>query len=257
MFVSSASATDTGLRRSINEDSLLVREDLGCFLVADGLGGHAAGEAASRTAVDGVVKFIEATRAGPSEQTWPVPFDPQQSMNANRLRAGFQMGNQLIARQIASSSELRGMSTTAVAVLLDEDATTGTLAHVGDSRAYMFHEGRLEQLTRDHSWVEEQIQLGTLTESAALQHPWRNVVTRAMSGTEDLEVDLKEVSLEPGNRLLLCSDGLSSVLSDEEIADRLRRESDLSDACRSLIQGANDGGGPDNVTVIVLDIHAR
>ena len=105
--------------------------------------------------------------------------------------------------------------------------------------------------------MEEQIQLGTLTESAALQHPWRNVVTRAMSGTEDLEVDLKEVSLEPGNRLLLCSDGLSSVLSDEEIADRLRRESDLSDACRSLIQGANDGGGPDNVPVIVLDIHAR
>ncbi len=116
MRVSSASATDKGLRRSTNEDSVSVREDLRLFVVADGMGGHAAGEVASLAAVEGIVAFVEATMTISPDQTWPIPFDPKQSVSANRLRAGFRMGNWRLAEQIASSSELRGMATTAVAI---------------------------------------------------------------------------------------------------------------------------------------------
>ncbi len=254
MRVSSASATDTGLRRSTNEDSVSVREDLRLFVVADGMGGHAAGEVASRAAVEGIVAFVEATMTISPDQTWPIPFDPELSVNANRLHAGFWMGNWRLAAQIASSRELRGMATTAVAMLID--GGTGTLAHVGDSRAYRLRAGQLDRLTRDHSWVEEQIRGGALSETAARQHPWRNIVTRALSGSEDLEVDIQEVALKPGDRLLLCSDSVFTVLSDDQIGEVLRREADLDHLCHALIQGANDGGGPDNVTAVVLEINA-
>jgi protein phosphatase len=254
MGVSSASATDTGLRRSTNEDSFSVREELGLYVVADGMGGHAAGEVASQAAVEGIVAFVEATVEMSADQTWPIPFDPEQSVNANRLRAGFQMGNRRLAAQIAESSELRGMATTAVAVLID--GATGTLAHVGDSRAYRLRDGQLERLTQDHSWVEEQIRVGALTETTARQHPWRNIVTRALSGAEELEVDTQEVSLQSGDRLMLCSDGVFTVLTDDQIGDVLRREDRLDNVCHALIQGANDGGGPDNVTAVVLEFNA-
>ena len=254
MRVSSAAATDTGLRRSTNEDCFSVREELRLFVVADGMGGHAAGEIASQAVVEGIVAFVEATQAMSPDQTWPIPFDPEQSVNANRLRAGFQMGNRRLAAQIASSSELRGMATTAVAVLID--GGTGTLAHVGDSRVYRLRDGQLDRLTRDHSWVEEQIRVGALSEAAARRHPWRNIVTRALSGSEDLDVDIQEVALRSGDRLLLCSDGVFTVLDDDQIGELLRRETDLHSLCHALIQGANDGGGPDNVTAVVLEIHA-
>ena len=214
MRVSFASATDKGLRRSTNEDNLAVRDDLGLFVVADGMGGHAAGEVASQAAIDGIVAFAEATVSVSSDQTWPIPFNPNQSVNANRLDAGFRMADRRIAAEAAASAELRGMATTAVAALITDSVVT--LAHVGDSRVYRSHQGQLEQLTRDHSWVEEQIRAGTLTESAARAHPWRNIVTRALSGSEELEVDIRELSLESGDRLLLCSDGVFAVLTDDQ-----------------------------------------
>ena len=254
MRISSASATDTGLQRSTNEDCFSVREDLKLFVVADGMGGHAAGEVASQAAVEGIVTFVEATQTMSPDQTWPIPFDPEQSMNANRLRAGFRMGNWRLAAQIASSRRLRGMATTAVAMLID--GGTGTLAHVGDSRAYRLRDGQLERLTRDHSWVEEQIRVGALSETAARQHPWRNIVTRALSGSDDLKVDIQEVALKPGDRLLLCTDGVFTVLSDDQISEVLRRETDLDSLCHALIQGANDEGGPDNLTAVVLEVNA-
>ncbi len=165
MRVSSASATDKGLRRSTNEDCFSAREDLKLFIVADGMGGHAAGEVASRVAVEGIGAFVESTQTMTPDQTWPIPFDSEQSVNANRLRAGFRMGNRRLAAQIAASPALRGMATTAVAVLID--GGTGTLAHVGDSRAYRLRDRQLDRLTRDHSWIEEQIRVGALSETAA------------------------------------------------------------------------------------------
>ncbi|MCH8926013.1 MAG: hypothetical protein IH924_07745, partial [Proteobacteria bacterium] len=119
----------------------------------------------------------------------------------------------------------------------------GTLAHVGDSRVYRLRDGQLDRLTRDHSWVEEQIRVGALSETAARRHPWRNIVTRALSGSEDLEVDIQEVALQSGDRLLLCSDGVFTVLDDDQISEVLRRDTDLDQLCGALIQGANDGGG--------------
>ena len=254
MRVSFASATDKGLRRSINEDSLAVRDDLGLFVVADGMGGHAAGEVASQAAIEGIVAFVEATVAVSPDQTWPIPFNPTQSVNANRLDAGFRMADRRIASEAAAKSELRGMATTAVAALVTDDAVT--LAHVGDSRVYRLRQGQFDQLTRDHSWVEEQIRAGTLTESAARAHPWRNIVTRALSGSEDLDVDIRELTLEPSDRLLLCSDGVFAVLNDDQIGDILRQHADLDAVCDALITGANDGGGPDNVTAVVFEVHA-
>jgi len=254
MRISFASATDTGLRRSTNEDCFSAREDLKLFIVADGMGGHAAGEVASQAVVQGIVAFVEATQAMSPDQTLPISFDSGQSVNASRLRSGFRMGNRRLAAKIASSSELQGMATTAVAVLID--GGTGTLAHVGDSRAYRLRDGQLDRLTRDHSWVEEQIRVGALSEAAARQHPWRNIVTRALSGSEDLEVDTQEIVLQAGDRLLLCSDGVFTVLDDDQISEVLRRDTDLDQLCGALIQGANDGGGPDNVTAVVLEINA-
>ncbi|MDA1093947.1 MAG: Stp1/IreP family PP2C-type Ser/Thr phosphatase [Acidobacteria bacterium] len=254
MRVSFASATDKGLRRSVNEDSLAVRDDLGLFLVADGMGGHAAGEVASQAAIHGIVAFVESTVSVSPDQTWPIPFNPAQSVDANRLDGGFRMADRRIASEVAGSSELRGMATTAVAALVSDNRVT--LAHVGDSRAYRLRHGQLDQLTRDHSWVEEQIRAGTLTESAARAHPWRNIVTRALSGSEDLNVEIRELTLEPGDRLLLCSDGVFAVLSDDQIGDILRQHTDLNAVCDALITGANDGGGPDNVTAVVLEVHA-
>ncbi len=255
MPVSFGSATDMGLRRSTNEDNLLVRDDLGLFIVADGMGGHAAGEVASQVAVEGIAAFVEATVTVSPDQTWPVPFDARESVDANRLRAGFHLANQRLATRIASSRELRGMATTAVALLVDGDA--GTLAHVGDSRAYRLRRGEFARLTRDHSWVEEQIQAGTLTEAAARRHPWRNVVTRALAGSADLDVEIHALRLEPRDRVLLCTDGVFSVLADERIGEIVERDAGLDDLCGALIDGANDGGGPDNATAVVIEFDAR
>ena len=146
------------------------------------------------------------------------------------------------------------MATTAVAMLID--GGTGTLAHVGDSRAYRLRDGQLERLTRDHSWVEAQIRVGALSETAARRHPWRNNRDPGAVGVGRPEVDIQEVSLQSGDRLLLCSDGVFTVLDDDQISEVLRRETDLDSLCHALIQGANDGGGPDNVTAVVLQVDA-
>lgn len=145
------------------------------------------------------------------------------------------------------------MATTASAILVG--ATDACVGHVGDSRVYVLREGVLHQITNDHSWVEEQVRAGTLTPSAARQHPWRNVVTRALSGGEDPEVDVTEVRPVPAERYLLCSDGLFAVVTDDVIQEILGREEPLETICRLLVDAANERGGPDNITTLVLEIH--
>jgi protein phosphatase len=250
-----AVTTDKGLRRTSNEDSHCERPEIGLFVVADGMGGHVAGEVASREAVDAIQAFIADTANADKNRTWPFPFEPSLSLEANRLKAAFRLANRKIASAIADSSELRGMATTASALLAG--ATTACVAHVGDSRVYVLRDGKLDQLTHDHSWVEEQVRAGTMSPSAARQHPWRNVVTRALSGGEDPEVDVTEVTPTPGERYLLCSDGLFSVVNDQQIAEILGDSSlSLQDICRALISAANAGGGPDNITALVLEVDA-
>lgn len=252
MRLSCAAMSDKGLRRSTNEDSHCARPDLGLFLVADGMGGHVAGEVASRLAVDTIEGFIQQTKAANPDDTWPFPFNTAISVEANRLTAAFRLANRSIASKMASAQGLRGMATTACAVLID--GNLAWVGHVGDSRVYLFRGGQLERLTTDHSWVEEQVQAGALTPTAARQHPWRNVVTRALSGGDDPEIDVKEYTLEVGDRVLICSDGLSTVTSDERIGELLGRPSPLADVCQSLVDAANEGGGPDNITALVLQL---
>jgi protein phosphatase len=245
--------SDPGLRRTSNEDSFATRSDVGLFIVADGMGGHVAGEVASRVAVEAIEAFIQETAGADKNRTWPFPFDPALSLEANRLKAAFRLANRRIASRIADSQDLRGMATTASAMLLGEKHAC--VAHVGDSRVYVLREDELHQITHDHSWVEEQVRAGTLTPSAARQHPWRNVVTRALSGGEDPEVDVTEVNPMRGDRYLLCSDGLFTVLTDQRIAEIVgRRELALDAVCAELIEAANQGGGPDNITTLVLEI---
>jgi serine/threonine protein phosphatase PrpC len=247
--------TDPGLRRTSNEDSYSTRPDVGLFVVADGMGGHVAGEVASRVAVEAISAFIEETAGADKNRTWPFPFEPTLSLEANRLKAAFRIANRRIATAIADSQDLRGMATTASAILVG--TSQACVAHVGDSRVYVFRNGQLAQITRDHSWVEEQVRAGTMTPSAARQHPWRNVVTRALSGGDDPEVDVVEVTLAAGERYLLCSDGLFSVVPDQRIAEVLGDSgSSLDQMCDRLIEAANAAGGPDNITTLVLHVDA-
>jgi serine/threonine protein phosphatase PrpC len=250
-----AVSSDPGLRRSSNEDSYCTRPDLGLYIVADGMGGHVAGEVASRVAVEAIEIFIQETAGADKNRTWPFPFEPALSLEANRLKAAFRLANRRIASTIADSHDLRGMATTASSLLTGPDGAC--VAHVGDSRVYVLRDGKLQQITNDHSWVEEQVRAGTMTATAARQHPWRNVVTRALSGGEDPEVDVTQVQPVQSERYLLCSDGLFSVVPDDQIAALLgTRGVSLEDVCQKLIDAANAAGGPDNITALVLEVNA-
>ena len=250
-----AVSSDPGLRRSSNEDSYCTRPDLGLYIVADGMGGHVAGEVASRVAVEAIEIFIQETAGADKNRTWPFPFEPALSLEANRLKAAFRLANRRIASTIADSHDLRGMATTASSLLTGPDGAC--VAHVGDSRVYVLRGGHLQQITNDHSWVEEQVRAGTMTATAARQHPWRNVVTRALSGGEDPEVDVTQVHPVQSERYLLCSDGLFSVVPDEQIAALLGTPGvPLEDVCQKLIDAANAAGGPDNITALVLEVNA-
>jgi serine/threonine protein phosphatase PrpC len=256
LTMSWAVVSDPGLRRTSNEDCHTVRPDIGLFGVADGMGGHVAGEVASRVAVEAIEAFTEETAGADRNRTWPFPFDPTISLEANRLKAAFRLANRKIAAAIADSQDLRGMATTASAILCGPKGAC--VAHVGDSRVYVLRaDDGLTQITHDHSWVEEQVRAGTLTASAARQHPWRNVVTRALSGGEDPEVDVTEIDPKPGDRYLLCSDGLFGVVSDPQIAAILGdRNLTLEQICQRLVEAANAAGGPDNITALVLQCDA-
>jgi serine/threonine protein phosphatase PrpC len=248
-----AVSSDPGLKRTSNEDSYSTRPDIGLFVVADGMGGHVAGEVASRVAVEAIEAFIQETAGADKNRTWPFPFDPTVSLESNRLRAAFRLANRKIGAAIADSQDLRGMATTASAVLVGPHGAS--VAHVGDSRVYVLRKSQLDQITNDHSWVEEQVRAGTLSPTAARQHPWRNVVTRALSGGDDPEVDVTEVSPKSGERYLLCSDGLFTVVPDGRIAQLLSQtDVPLEAICRGLVQAANEAGGPDNITTLILQI---
>jgi len=255
MEIKSHGLTHVGKQRQHNEDAFLVADEAKLYLVADGMGGHVAGEVASRVAVETIQTFIAETAGADKNRTWPFPFEPAISLEGNRLKAAFRLANRQLANAMADKADLRGMATTASAVLAGRKSAC--LAHVGDSRIYAMRNGSLEQLTHDHSWVEEQVRAGTLTEAAARQHPWRNVVTRALSGGSDPDIDTVEIAPEPAERFLLCSDGLSGVVGREIIERTLGdRSLTLDQICDRLVAAANEGGGPDNVTALVVEIAA-
>ena len=250
MKVTYQALTDVGRKRKGNEDSLFVNPEQHLFVVADGMGGHAAGEVASRIAVESINEFICLT-GGDEEITWPFGLDENISYDGNRLKTAIRFANKKVLEATKEKSEYEGMATTVAAVLVDGDIAN--LAHVGDSRIYLWNGEGIEQLTRDHSWVNEQIENGAISPEQARSHPLRNVVTRALGGRADLVVDIQSRRMEPGNMLLLCSDGLTTMVPDDGIARILREsEGDVARATTALVTEANERGGEDNITVVLL-----
>ena len=251
--ITSSVASHPGLRREDNEDSYCARPDLGLFMVADGMGGHAAGEVASRTAVEVIEAFVRDTQDADANRTWPFPYDSSLSLDGNRLKAAFRLANRRLATEMDNNDTLRGMATTAAALLFNANKKP-VLAHVGDSRIYMWRGGKLKQVTQDHSWVSEQVRAGVLSEKDARRHPWRNVVTRALAGGDDPEVDITEIDVQQNDRFLICSDGLSGVVTLERLEEIVNQTETLDATCQALIDAANAAGGPDNITVAMLKV---
>ncbi|HEV2975898.1 MAG TPA: Stp1/IreP family PP2C-type Ser/Thr phosphatase [Solirubrobacteraceae bacterium] len=225
--------TDTGRQRRANEDSLLSRAPL--FVVADGMGGAQAGEVASRIAVEAFEPGVDDTAA------------PETA-----LATLAQQANARIYELSHSHAEQAGMGTTLTAVYVGERDVA--IAHVGDSRAYRLREGTLEKLTDDHSLVDELIRQGRLTPEEAIEHPQRSVITRALGPEGVVEVDTRSYGGRDGDVYLLCSDGLTTMLSEEQIAATLRARAKLRDAGEALIAAANEAGGRDNITVVLLRV---
>jgi protein phosphatase len=224
-------STDKGRIRDSNEDGYVVDRRLQLFAVADGMGGHRGGEVASATA-------LEALRAAVASGTG--------------LGDAITSANAAVHSKSLGDDELAGMGTTLTAMV--PDGHGALVGHVGDSRAYLLRDGELRQLTNDHSLVEEFVREGRLTEQEAAVHPQRSVVTRAIGVDDAVEVDVYSVPLEAGDRLLLCSDGLTTMLHADEIAGLLRRESDPTRAANLLVDAANAAGGEDNITTVVIDV---
>ena len=230
--------TDPGLRRSENEDAYLLDTEGGLFCVADGMGGHAAGEVASRLAVEVLAR----------EMARP---DDGATLDA-RLRAAVAAANRAILETAERDPALAGMGTTLTALALARDDGGYTIAHVGDSRAYLFRRGKLSQLTADHTWVQQQVDAGLLTPEEARGHPFSSMLVRAVGIAADPEIDIIRGDLEPGDLILLCSDGLSGMVDDDEIASILARDLPLDDTARELAAAANRNGGADNITAILI-----
>jgi protein phosphatase len=226
-----AELTDTGRQRRANEDAFLARAPL--FAVADGMGGAQAGEVASATAIE-----VLSGGLGEGESV------------EQRLSASVRQANSQIHALSVADDERAGMGTTVTAAYVGENNVT--LVHVGDSRCYRWRDGALERLTDDHSLVEEMVRQGQLTEEQALDHPQRSIITRALGPESVVEPDAQTVGARDGDLLLLCSDGLSTMISDEQIAAILARDEPLKATTRGLIAAANEAGGRDNITVVLM-----
>ncbi len=251
MKFESLGLSDRGLRRHHNEDEFLVRDDLGLYVVADGMGGHAAGEVAADLAVHEVERVVDGTRAFDGD-TWPDDWNTRLSVNGNRLVRAIVSAHRKVTGAVEGDAGLRGMGATIVAALADTRRGEVTIAHVGDSRAYLHRSGSTDLLTSDHSWVHEQVVAGLLSEEAARNHPLKNVVTRALGGSQEPAVDIAERSLRAADLFLLCSDGLNTMLSDDEIGALLASGGKLAEIGNRLVADANRRGGVDNITVILL-----
>ncbi|HEV2420085.1 MAG TPA: Stp1/IreP family PP2C-type Ser/Thr phosphatase [Candidatus Acidoferrales bacterium] len=242
-------STDVGHVRENNEDSFRVAPEINLFVVSDGMGGQSSGEIASRLASEAVIAHCREAAENPA---LPVVGRTKEGASefGNRLASAFRLANHAVHQAARRNAALHGMGATLVAVIVTEERLS--IAHVGDSRAYRLRDGRLELLTEDHSFIAEQVRQGHMTEEEAQSSNLQNVLLRAVGVEEEVEVDLNEELFVDDDVLLLCSDGLTKELSDAQIAGVLATIEDADEASRRLIQLANDAGGNDNITVIVL-----
>jgi len=241
MRLRAAARSDVGRCRTANEDAFALAPELGLFLVADGMGGHVAGQVASQLAVRTAVAALEAL----DDAALPL---------SRRLQRCVVAANQGILDTAEAKPELRGMGTTLVALLAGGGRLA--LAHVGDSRAYLSRGGRLHQLTDDHTLVGELLRRGELSRDDAGTHPQRHVLTRALGAARRVEADFAELTPQVGDVILLCSDGLTQHVSDEELAEQTGGNEPLNRVCDRLIALANERGGSDNITVTLVRCEA-
>ena len=260
MILSSCGKTHVGMKRSHNEDCLRVFRDENLYVVADGMGGHASGEVASEMSADTIAAFFRATSID-EEITWPYKYDYAQTYQENRIRVGVEMSNQRIFQSAVYDMKLKGMGTTMVAISFYDNKFS--VGHVGDSRVYLIREGELEQITEDHSLLNDYIKLRPegMTQEEIDAFPHKNVIVRALGMKDQVEVDVITREVGEGDILLLCSDGLSGMLTDHEMLTLINRASrdaggilnvDLEAVCDRLIEEANRNGGNDNITVLLV-----
>lgn len=234
------SITDIGLKRKINQDYVFSSEmQVGklpnLFIVADGMGGHKAGDYASREATKIIVESIEN-----SQESSPVKL----------IRTAIELANKSLLEKAKESEDYTGMGTTMVVATITEECLY--VANVGDSRLYIIND-EITQITKDHSLVEEMVRLGGIDEEAAKYHPKKNVITRAVGGAEEIEIDFFEIKLMPGDVILMCSDGLTNMLDDEEIKLIIEKQRDVIEKAEELVNAANQNGGRDNITVTIIE----
>lgn len=232
-----AGLSDVGRERDHNEDSYAVEESLGLYIVCDGMGGHQAGEVASAMAIATVVEHLQSHEGG---DRLAALADATRLANAKVIEEGLK------------NRKRKGMGSTLVAMIRDSDSLG--IVHVGDSRCYRFRNAVLERMTRDHSLIEELAGDDPIAHAAL--GVYSNVITRAIGTAPDTEPDLRREPLQTGDIYLLCSDGLSGVVKDPEIAKVLARGGDLAERCRELVQMANEGGGPDNISTVLVRVEA-
>ncbi|HXJ77706.1 MAG TPA: PP2C family serine/threonine-protein phosphatase [Candidatus Methylomirabilis sp.] len=241
--------TDVGKRRSLNEDTIHAGE--GLFIVCDGMGGHKAGEVASKLATDVIAAFVKRSGEDP-EITWPYGFHRAVSFDGNRLRTAIKLANRAVFRKAASSDDYTGMGTTVVAVIMSRSKPMMTLAHVGDSRIYLIRGGAILALTRDDSWANLSWEEGGSADDAA-RVSMKHVLTKALGARDDVDFEVRDQEMGPGDIVLLCSDGLTNMLPDQRILEIVsRRGADLEAACDELVAEANAQGGRDNISAVLV-----
>jgi protein phosphatase len=244
--------THPGQKREDNQDAFGLFKDEGLFIVADGMGGHAAGEVAARIAVDEIERFFRARLAAPRDP-WPFPIDKQESLGTNLMRIALKVANASIRQAAAADPTKHKMGATCAAMAISKSQVT--TAHVGDVRAYRWRGGELARLTRDHSLVEEmRAARPEISDEELSKFAHRNVVTRALGSKEEVEPTIHQDTFEPGDIYLLCCDGLWDEVPDPRIKEILSTTADLELACQRLVDNANESGGKDNITALLIRV---
>jgi protein phosphatase len=253
MNIIAAGLSDVGQQREHNEDSFCILPEYDLFIVADGMGGHRAGDVASKMATHTIASFFQATSK--EDATWPFHFDPHLSIEENRLITGIKVANKRIFEASTRFREVHGMGTTVVGALFARERGRMYFAHVGDSRAYRIRNGEITQLTRDHSLLNDYLLvMPDMTQEQRDELP-KNVITRALGMQDSVVVDLVPEQPQTDDFYILCSDGLSGMMSDDVIRELVMASNgDPEAAARALIERANANGGEDNITVVVLKV---
>jgi protein phosphatase len=254
MRIEVAGHTHVGMKRNHNEDNYLILTDENLCCVADGMGGHSSGEIASKIAVEELAEFFRMTSRD-QDATWPFKMDKGRNYDENRLATGIKLANKSIFDRASTDQKYKGMGTTIVSVHFTDAAAY--VGHVGDSRVYYFRQGVLRQVTEDHSLLNDYLKAKKLSPEEIENFPHKNVIVRALGMKETVLVDVAKVEAQPGDVFLLCSDGLSGMVTDPQMQDILTRTSELDKACSQLIDMANAAGGNDNVTCVLARFHAN